>query len=256
MNWVGRVGKTWQRQMTGSSRRRTASLFAVAAEVFEERIVLSDTALLPPPDPADFGLNLNDPISVSTSNPGYAPFMAAQLAYTNQFITSTEVTTGSVSVLDSYANSFNDTLGSGWSDLVGGAIYTVLPVSDATLANTSDAALVTYTAIGSGIIAIGSVVAVEAALGIGTVGGLLAAPPVVGAAAVEAVVVTEAVGAAEVITGTIEVTLTDSGTWIVGEVILDSTAAAEAAALNNTVTFSLLETWPVIPPLPPLPPLL
>ncbi len=213
--------------------RRTASLFAVAAEVFEERIVLSDTALLPPPDPADFGLNLNDPISVSTSNPGYAPFMAAQLAYTNQFITSTEVTTGSASVLDSYANSFNDTLGSGWSNLVGGAIYTVLPVSDATLASASDATLITGTTIVSIPLGIAIFAGGEIVLGVGSFAAPLVPPPVVATAAIDAFF---AGG------GVVEI-----------PIIMTLPAAAvapEAALLATTISFSLGDTVPVIILLP------
>lgn len=245
MNWMGGVAKKWQRQVTASRRSRTASLLAVAAEVFEERIVLSATAVLPPPNPADFGINTNDPAAFM-NNPGYAPFMAAQLAYANQYMASAVVTTSGGSVLDNYANAFNSTLGSGWSNLVGGAIYTVLPVSDATLANTSDAALITGTTIVSIPLGIGILAGGEALLGVGTFGGGGSTAAAGGAAAGVGAETATATTATEVITGTIEVTITDSGEIIVGQFVSD----AEAAALADTGIFSLAETWPVIPPLP------
>ncbi|MDA1054788.1 MAG: hypothetical protein O3C40_30545 [Planctomycetota bacterium] len=75
--------------------------------------------------------------------------------------------------LDGYADWFSGTFGSGWSETAGGVIHSVITtvVSDGTLANTSDGALLTGTVIVSVPIAIGIVYGGEVALGVGTFGG-------------------------------------------------------------------------------------
>lgn len=166
---VRRLGQIWNEKLKSNRRRLTSSSVALAAEIVEHRIVLSDTTILPPPNPADFGVNPNDPSSFSANNPGYQLFMAALIAYTNASAVSTPPTS-SGSVLDNYANWFNGTLGSGWSDTAGSAIYTVLPVSDATLANTSDATLITGTTIVSIPLGIAIFAGGEVLLGVGTLG--------------------------------------------------------------------------------------
>lgn len=75
--------------------------------------------------------------------------------------------------LDSYAEWFNETLGSGWSEAAGGVIHDVVTtvVSDETLANASDGTLLTGTVIVSVPVAVGIVYGGEVVLGVGTFGG-------------------------------------------------------------------------------------
>jgi hypothetical protein len=75
--------------------------------------------------------------------------------------------------LDSYAEWFNGTFGSGWSEMAGGVIHDVITtvVSDETLANTSDGTLLTGTVIVSVPVAVGIVYGGEVVLGVGTFGG-------------------------------------------------------------------------------------
>jgi hypothetical protein len=79
--------------------------------------------------------------------------------------------------LDAYADWFNGTFGSGWSETAGGIIHDVLTtvVSEETLANTSDGALLTGTVIVSVPVAFGIVYGGEVVLGVGTFGGEVAA---------------------------------------------------------------------------------
>ena len=75
----------------------------------------------------------------------------------------------SSSWLDNYANWFNGTFGSGWSYVGGGVVYnaTTTIVSNQTLANASDGALL----IGTGVTAVIVVGGGEYVLGVGTLGG-------------------------------------------------------------------------------------
>jgi len=79
--------------------------------------------------------------------------------------------------LDSYAEWFNSTFGDGWSEMAGGVIHDVITVvvSDETLANSSDGALLTGTVIVSTPVAFGIVIGGEIVLGVGTFGGEVAA---------------------------------------------------------------------------------
>ena len=74
--------------------------------------------------------------------------------------------------LDSYADWFNGTFGSGWSESAGGVIHGVITtaVSNEALANASDEALLAGTVVVSIPIAIGTVAGGEVVLGIGTLG--------------------------------------------------------------------------------------
>lgn len=75
--------------------------------------------------------------------------------------------------LDDYANWFNNTFGSGWSEAAGGVIHDglTLVMEEETLANTSDGALLTGTVIVSVPAAVGIVYGGEVLLGVGTFGG-------------------------------------------------------------------------------------
>ena len=68
--------------------------------------------------------------------------------------------------LDNYANWFNGTFGSGWSNTVGNAITSVVRISP----NASDAALLTGTTIVSIPVGVGILAGGEVALGVGTFG--------------------------------------------------------------------------------------
>ena len=87
--------------------------------------------------------------------------------------TSTTSSWASRSWLDSYADWFNNTFGSGWSEAAGGVIHDglTLVMEEETLANTSDGALLTGTVIVSVPVAVGIVYGGEVALGVGTFGG-------------------------------------------------------------------------------------
>jgi RHS repeat-associated protein len=78
-------------------------------------------------------------------------------------------TGGGGSWLDNYSNWFNNTFGGGWSQTVGGGIYDGLVgsglMTDETLANASDGALLAGTAVTATIIVVGGYYAVPAALG-------------------------------------------------------------------------------------------
>ena len=231
-NWLNALRRTWQQRSQMNPRRRTAQSLAVAAEVVEERILLSGTAIASLPDPNNYGLDPNDPSSFSANNPTYLQFVADVDAY----VASTMTSANNSSFVNNYANWFNSNLGSGWSNLAGGTIYSgaSLLVSDTTLANTSDTALIGTTI----VVSVGVVVVGEYALGVGTIGALTA--PVV-----ETVVAAEVASSAGsgIIVTTIEVTLAENGTWIVG-------TSPEAAALAETAIFSLADTWPAITLIP------
>ena len=75
--------------------------------------------------------------------------------------------------LDDYAEWFNGTFGSGWSETVGGAIHSVgsTVLEQETMANASDGAILTGTVIVSIPLAVGIVAGGEVVLGVGTFGG-------------------------------------------------------------------------------------
>ena len=75
--------------------------------------------------------------------------------------------------LDDYSDWFNGTFGSGWSETVGGVIHSGLTtvISDETLANTSDGAILTGTVIVSVPAGVGILYGGEVVLGVGTFGG-------------------------------------------------------------------------------------
>jgi hypothetical protein len=81
--------------------------------------------------------------------------------------------TASQDWLNSYANWFNSTFGSGWSQNAGGVIHSALTtvIEEETLANTSSGVLLTGTIVVSVPIAIGTVAGGEVLLGVGTFGG-------------------------------------------------------------------------------------
>ena len=85
---------------------------------------------------------------------------------------STTSSWASRSWLDSYADWFNGTFGSGWSEAVGGVVHDglTLVMEEETLANTSDGTLLTGTVIVSFPVAVGIVYGGEVAFGVGTFG--------------------------------------------------------------------------------------
>lgn len=86
---------------------------------------------------------------------------------------STTSSWASDSWLDNYANWFNSTFGSGWSNAAGGVIHSGLTtvIDESTLANTSDGAILTGTVVVSVPVAVGTVYCGELLLGVGTYGG-------------------------------------------------------------------------------------
>jgi len=100
--------------------------------------------------------------------------IAFALAVTNDTTDeSTRSSWSSRSWLDSYAEWFNSTFGSGWSEAAGGVIHDglTLVMEEETLANTSDGAILTGTVIVSVPAAVGIVYGGEVVLGVVTFGG-------------------------------------------------------------------------------------
>lgn len=117
----------------------------------------------------DAGLSLAAPFVIQREEQ-----IAFALALTSDSTgSSTTSSWASRSWLDSYADWFNNTFGSGWSEAAGGVIHDglTLVMEEETLANTSDGALLTGTVIVSVPVAVGIVYGGEVALGVGTFGG-------------------------------------------------------------------------------------
>lgn len=116
----------------------------------------------------DAGLSLAAPFVIQREER-----IAFALALTSDSTgSSTTSSWASRSWLDSYADWFNNTFGSGWSEAAGGVIHDglTLVMEEETLANTSDGALLTGTVIVSVPVAVGIVYGGEVALGVGTFG--------------------------------------------------------------------------------------
>ncbi len=130
--------------------------------------------------------------------------------------------------LDSHADWFNGTFGSGWSESAGGVIHGAITtaVSNEALANASDEAILTGTVVVSIPIAIGTVAGGEVVLGIGTLG---ASGTTAAGTTVAGVTVIE--GAAGTTTG---IVLAEGTTLGTGTILVGAEGAGAAIAATGT----------------------
>ena len=113
----------------------------------------------------DSGYDLDAPVAL-TRNGNIALAVAVKPRAVQAAGAPTVPGAASGSWLDNYANWFNGTFGTGWSNTVGGVITSVAPIPP----NASEAAILTGTVIVSVPLGVGAVVGAEVVLGVGTYG--------------------------------------------------------------------------------------